>query len=157
MPIEIERKFLVKQDWKTIVKDHDCISIRQGYLCRDSNCTVRIRIANNRGILTIKGKSKTLARPEYEYDVDLVEAEELMQMTSGSIIEKKRYFVPVHGKTWELDVFSGDNEGLVVAELELQDEEEQFEKPDWIGEEVTDDGRYGNSSLSRFPYKDWQE
>jgi adenylate cyclase len=155
MPFEIERKYLVTKDWKEIAEGCESMRIRQGYLCRDNNCTVRIRIANNRGILTIKGKSKTLARPEYEYDVELVEAEELMQMTSGSIIEKIRYFVPSNGKTWELDVFSGDNEGLVVAELELHEEDEHIDMPDWVGEEVTEDGRYGNASLSRYPFKDW--
>ena len=157
MGVEIERKFLVKEDWKKVTEGCESFRIRQGYLCRDSNCTVRIRIARNKGILTVKGKSESLARPEYEYEIDLIEAEELMAMTSGSIIEKTRYYVRVHGKTWELDVFDGENEGLIVAELELHEENEEFDMPGWAGEEVTDDNRYGNASLARYPYKEWKK
>jgi adenylate cyclase len=157
MPVEIERKFLVTGSWQEIAKNCKGLDVRQGYLCKDSNCTTRIRTMNNTGILTIKGKGTGISRPEFEYEVPLAEANELLMMCSGSIVEKTRYFVPVGGKTWELDVFKGDNEGLVVAEIELGSEDETFELPAWAGEEVTHDKRYGNSSLSQNPYKNWQK
>jgi adenylate cyclase len=156
MAIEIERKFLVKGDWKDIVKDCTHVDFRQGYLSRH-NCTVRVRIRNNKGVLTIKGKSKGISRPEYEYDIPHLEADELMQLCEGAIIEKTRYFVIHEGKTWELDVFKGDNEGLVVAELELRSEDEKIVMPGWAGEDVSSDKRYTNSNLSLNPYKNWKE
>lgn len=157
MAVEIERKFLVNDDWQSIVKGCTGYNVKQGYLCKDNNCTTRVRIMNSRGILTIKGKSKGISKPEFEYEIPLIEAEELMEMCSGSIIEKTRWFVPAHGKTWELDVFKGENEGLVVAELELGSESEEFEMPGWAGEEVTDDKRYTNANLSQHPYCEWKD
>lgn len=155
MPFEIERKFLVTTSWQEIVKDDKGLHVRQGYLCKNSNVTVRIRTMNSRGFLTVKGKSKGISRQEFEYEVPLIEAEELLELCTGAIVEKTRYFIDHRGKTWELDVFKGENEGLVVAEIELHDEEEEFEKPEWAGEDVSHDKRYSNSNLSQNPYKSW--
>lgn len=157
MPLEIERKFLIKEDWKEIAKDAKGLHVRQGYLCKNSSCTVRIRTMNGQGFLTVKGKSTGISRQEFEYEVPQAEAEELMLLCSGAIVEKMRYFVSYEGKTWELDVFKGDNEGLVVAEIELKSEEENFAIPAWAGEDVSHDKRYTNSSLSQHPFKSWSE
>jgi adenylate cyclase len=155
MPLEIERKFLVTQDWKEIVKDSKGLHVRQGYLSKNSSCTVRIRTMNSMGFLTVKGKSTGISRQEFEYEVPTMEAEELLLLCTGAIVEKTRYFVSYQGKTWELDVFKGANEGLVVAEIELKKEDEPFEMPEWAGEDVSHDKRYSNSNLSQNPYKSW--
>jgi len=146
---EIERKFLVKgTPWAGIEGD----DIQQGYISK-GEATVRVRIRKGKGYLTIKGKTVGLSRPEYEYEIELKEAREMLHLFCGNQrIEKIRYIIPYKGFKWEVDVFKGLNEGLVVAEIELEAEEQQFEKPDWVGKEVSDDSRYRNSCLLKWPW-----
>ena len=153
---EIERKFLVKGDFKKEV--FKATEIKQGYLCRDKGMTVRVRIKGNQGYLTIKGKRTGLSRFEWEKEIAVDEALTLLEQTDSGLIEKTRHLVKnTDGKhIWEVDVFHGDNEGLVIAEIELSDENEPFDKPDWLGREVTDDKRYYNSQLLKNPYKNWK-
>jgi adenylate cyclase len=155
MPVEIERKFLVRGNPPHV---HG-VKMVQGYLCKDPERTVRIRIEGEveqgRAVLTVKGKPEGIARPEYEYDIPVADARELMGLCVGSIVEKTRYCHHIGAHVWELDVFEGGNHGLIVAEIELSDPSESFEKPDWIGGEVSSDPRYANSSLSRKPYSQW--
>ena len=148
MPREIERKFLVTGDFK----QEACDSFRlvQGYISTDPDRTVRVRIKGEEGFLTIKGRSSLdgLSRYEWEKEIPVSEALELMNLCVSGVIDKTRYLVPYGGHTYEVDVFHGANEGLVLAEIELSDELEAFEKPSWLGEEVTGDVRYYNSMLS---------
>jgi len=150
--IEIERKFLVTgTSWKSgRSKEY-----RQGYLSLEPARTVRVRIAGKEAWLTIKGLNEGPTRPEFEYPIPLDDARQLLDLCERPIIEKKRHLVPFEGKAWEVDEFLGENAGLVVAEIELSSAEEEFAAPDWLGEEVTDDPRYFNSSLSKRPFCDW--
>lgn len=152
MPREIERKFLVTGDFK----QEACDSFRlvQGYISTDPDRTVRVRIKGEEGFLTIKGRSSLdgLSRYEWEKEIPVSEALELMNLCVSGVIDKTRYLVPYGGHTYEVDVFHGANEGLVLAEIELSDELEAFEKPFWLGEEVTGDVRYYNSLLSLHPF-----
>ena len=152
MPREIERKFLVTGDFK----QEACDSFRlvQGYISTDPDRTVRVRIKGEEGFLTIKGRSSLdgLSRYEWEKEIPVSEALELMNLCVSGVIDKTRYLVPYGGHTYEVDVFHGANEGLVLAEIELSDELEAFEKPFWLGEEVTGDVRYYNSMLSLHPF-----
>lgn len=152
---EIEHKFLVKSDdWKTTSTKGVLYS--QGYI--SFNPAVRVRIAGEIGYLTLKSKMTGITRQEFEYEIPVDNAKEMLAtLTKGDIIEKKRYLCVVAGKTWEIDVFSGKNEGLVVAEIELESEDEPFEIPAWVGECVTHDRRYLNSSLSQNPFYNWDE
>ncbi len=157
MAIEIERKFLLNNNnWQ---QHHDLTvtHIRQGYLISDSVRTVRVRWRNGKGFLTVKGKPQpgSIARAEYEYEIPGPEAEALLLLCQPPLIEKKRWLLPAGEHTWEIDVFEGENAGLTVAEIELAGENDQFEKPEWLGEEVTHDGRYSNAALSRKPYSQW--
>jgi len=154
--IETERKFLVK-DLSFIKSSYKVNKISQGYLSTDPERTVRIRISNNEGFLTIKSApdEKGWSRYEFEYKINLNDAIVLMQMCLPSIIDKERYYVNVGEHRWEVDVFHGDNEGLIMAEIELTSTEEIFEIPSWVGEEVSGDSRYYNSMLSKHPYKQW--
>lgn len=149
MAKEIERKFLVTGDFK----QDACDSFRlvQGYISTDPDRTVRVRIKGEQGFLTIKGRSSLdgLSRYEWEKEIPVSEALELMNLCVSGVIDKTRYLVPCGDHTYEVDVFHGANEGLVLAEIELSDELEAFEKPFWLGEEVTGDVRYYNSMLSR--------
>jgi len=155
MGLEIERKFLIKnEDWKKSIQKQ--YTIKQGYLNTDPDRTVRIRIKGSKGILTIKGKTVKATRPEYEYEIPLKDAEEMIEFCEKPIIEKTRYIVEHQNKIWEIDIFGGENEGLIIAEIELDDENETFKIPDWIGTEVTTDTRYYNSNLSNTPFKQWQ-
>lgn len=151
---EIERKFLVKsREWQ---EGNEPLHTCQGYLASGGECTVRIRVQGEQAFLTIKGRTEGLSRPEYEYPIPVADAEELLQgLCQKPYIEKNRYHVLHAGHTWEVDVFMGENEGLVVAEIELESEEEQVELPPWVGEEVTDDPRYRNSNLVRNPFSRW--
>jgi adenylate cyclase len=151
---EIERKFLVVGDsWREQARSMPC---RQGFLSIDPERTVRVRAAGARGSITIKGKSVGARRAEFDYEVPLRDAEQMLDtLCKRPLIEKVRYTLTVGRHTWEIDVFEGDNAGLVVAEIELQHEDEAFEKPDWVGEEVTGDARYFNSSLVVNPYRSW--
>jgi CYTH domain-containing protein len=152
MGTEIERKFLVTGDsWKSADSTYYC----QGYLNRDRERTVRVRIAGEKGILTIKGISTGASRQEFEYEVPLVDAKEMLELCEKPPIEKYRRVVQHAGMAWEVDEFLGDNEGLIVAEIELESETQSFEMPDWIGEEVTSDPRYFNSRLSINPFCNW--
>lgn len=151
---EIERKFLVRNNtWR---RNATRTRYRQGFLSTEPERTVRVRIAGDRGTLTIKGKTIGATRAEFEYDIPRDEAEQLLDtLCQRPLIEKVRYVLREGSHTWEVDVFEGDNTGLVVAEIELQAEDEAFERPDWLGEEVTDDPRYFNANLVKSPYTTW--
>lgn len=153
--IEIERKFLVAGDFKPFVSAG--FRITQGYLCSAPDRTVRIRVKGDRGFITIKGKSgdNGFSRFEWEKEITFDDATQLLALCDTGVIDKIRYEVPFEGKVFEVDVFEGENEGLVMAELELQSEEEQFTKPAWLGREVTGDRRYYNSYLSQHPFREW--
>ena len=148
---EIERKFLVKGDFKPDA--FQSVEITQGYLCKDNGLTVRVRIKGDKGFLTIKGKRTGLSRFEWEKEISENEALALLEQVDSGRIAKTRYLVKnTDGKhVWEVNEFHGDNEGLIVAEIELSDENEPFDKPDWIGEEVTNDPRYYNAQLVKKP------
>lgn len=157
MAIEIERKFLVSDDsYKTLAYHSDRIA--QGYICREGGNSARVRVRGDKGYITIKGPSRDggLSRYEWEKEIPVQEAWELMRLCNGATIDKTRYLVRCGAHTFEIDEFYGDNEGLVVAEVELSNADELFEKPGFIGKEVTGDKRYYNSSLTRVPYKCWQ-
>ena len=154
MAIEIEHKFLLKSDaWRAGAKGTE---YRQGYLCSAPERTVRVRVAGGAGTLTIKGASRGASRPEFEYSIPLDDARHLLeQLCERPLIEKTRYRIPFGGLTWEVDEFAGENAGLIVAEVELTDEAQHFERPDWVGEDVTSDPRYSNSALCRRPFRTW--
>lgn len=152
MATEIERKFLVRgEGWRQAAP----LEIRQGYLNRDKQRTVRIRISGGRGYLTVKGVAEGLARPEFEYEIPLRDAEQMLSLCEGPLLEKRRHVLTHAGMTWEVDEFLGENAGLIVAEIELDSEQQRFERPDWLHTEVTDDARYLNSNLSVQPYSRW--
>ncbi|NDV78353.1 CYTH domain-containing protein [Dysgonomonas sp. 511] len=155
MPQEIERKFLVKGDFKQYAYAHE--QIVQGYLSSVSERTVRIRIKGDKAFITIKGISNSsgVSRYEWEKEIAIDEARELMMLCEPGVIDKVRYLIKSGKHTYEVDEFRGDNEGLTVAEIELASEDESFDCPGWLGEEVTGDLRYYNSALSKKPYKDW--
>lgn len=156
MSLEIERKFLVKGDgYKALAESQS--RVVQGYICSARGRTVRVRIRQGKGYLTIKGASNVAgtSRYEWEKEISLQEAEELMTLCEPGIIDKVRYLVPSGDHVFEVDEFHGENEGLVVAEVELADEDEAFVKPDFIAEEVTGDVRYYNSQLMKHPFSAW--
>ena len=156
MPTEIERKFLVDhQKWEGLIKPTGKL-YKQGYILSDEKRTVRIRVTNDAAYITLKGALTGISRSEYEYTIPLNEGSEILDNFATSLIQKTRYNIEYAGHTWEVDVFTGDNSGLIIAEIELQNEDEQFEKPEWVGPEVSHDNRYANSSLSVYPYKDWK-
>ncbi|MDZ4348868.1 MAG: CYTH domain-containing protein [Xanthomonadaceae bacterium] len=153
MAVEIERKFCVVGDaWRT---DHGT-RYRQGYLSRDPERTVRVRIADDQAFLTIKGRTVGASRPEFEYLIPLADAEHLLGLCDGPLIEKTRHRIRHHGMIWEVDEFTGDNTGLVIAEIELASEDQRFASPPWLGQEVTHDPRYYNANLSVNPYRNWR-
>lgn len=153
---EIERKFLVKSE---AFKDQafNSYDIRQGFLNSAPERTVRIRLKNDKGLLTIKGKSSAdgLSRFEWEKEIPKTDAEALLLLCENGIIDKTRYEVKVGNHTFEVDEFYGDNQGLIIAEVELNSKTDTFEKPDWLDEEVTGDIKYYNSNLSKLPFKNW--
>jgi adenylate cyclase len=156
MSLEIERKFLVEnEDFKT--EAYQKKLLKQGYLNSDKNRTVRVRIANDKCFITIKGKSNSTGttRFEWEKEIDLLEAEQLLLLCEPSIIDKTRFYVKSENHIFEVDEFYKDNQGLIVAEIELNSENEQFKKPSWLGKEVTGNIKYYNSSLSKNPFKNW--
>ena len=152
---EIERKFLVAGDYKKEVVSSR--KIIQGYISSSPERTVRVRMEDSGGYLTIKGKSSSggLTRFEWEREISREDAENLLKLCEGGLVEKTRHIVEHENHRFEVDEFSGDNEGLVIAEMELESEEESFKKPLWIGEEVSFDKRYFNLYLSRHPFKTW--
>lgn len=154
MGVEIERKYLVAGDtWKSEVLQS--LKLKQGYLQTEPERTVRIRISGYKAFLTIKGKTEGISRVEFEYEVPTEEALDLLKLSANTPIEKTRHIIKVDGHVWEIDVFEGANHGLVLAEVELQSEDEQIVLPSWIGPEVSDDPRYFNSHLSQNPFNEW--
>lgn len=151
---EIERKFLVKSDeWKSLAKGK---YYRQGYLSTVKERVVRVRTIDDKGYLTIKGVTTGISRSEFEYEIPADDANLMLDnLCEKPIIEKYRAKVPQGDLVWEIDEFHGENEGLVIAEIELQSEDQQFEKPSWIGEEVSGDPKYFNSNLIKNPYTKW--
>ena len=154
MAVEIERKFLVADDsWRDAADEG--VRMSQGYLSRETGRTVRVRLAGGKACLTIKGAAEGISRAEFEYEIPSADAKELLGLCEPSVIDKTRFCVTYGQHVWEVDVFHGENEGLIVAEVELADESDQPELPPWIGGEVSDDRRYANSSLSRTPFCRW--
>lgn len=155
MGIEIEKKFLLTgTEWKQLATG---TAYRQGYLNSVKERTVRVRTINDQGFLTIKGVSVGATRLEYEYEIPLEDANALLdELCEKPLIEKNRYKISFSGFTWEVDEFFGENDGLVVAEIELESENQVFDKPEWVGEEVTGDSRYFNSNLINNPYTKWE-
>lgn len=155
MAQEIERKFIVAGDFRPFV----CRTTRivQGYLSSVPERTVRVRIRGGKGFLTVKGLSdgKGISRFEWEKEISLTEAEELLRLCEPGIIDKNRHITEYAGHIFEVDEFFGENAGLVIAEIELSSEDEPFEKPQWLGREVTGDRRYYNSALMKTPYSSW--
>ncbi len=155
MAIEIERKFLLAgAQWRDQIERS--VEMRQGYFCNTDRVSLRVRIEGDRAGIGIKSMTHAIRRTEFEYPVPLEEARLMLeQMCQPPIIHKTRHFLHYQGHLWEIDEFHGDNEGLVVAEIELADEAEAFARPQWLGEEVSDDPRYLNFRLATHPFKDW--
>ncbi len=154
MAQEIEKKFLItNEDWRGLAKGrHYC----QGYLSTQKGRTVRVRTIGEKGFLTIKGRTVGETRLEFEYEIPIKDARELLlELCHKPLIEKTRYKIPFDGFTWEVDEFAGENEGLIFAEIELKYEGEKFAQPHWIGQEVTGDPRYYNANLVNTPYHRW--
>jgi len=156
MAVEIEKKFLVtSKDWK---EGSSSTIYYQGYLCSGSGQTVRVRIAGDKAWLTIKGKHTNISRLEFEYPLPKDDAQVMLaEVCEQPIIHKRRFLKIYKGFTWEIDEFYGDNQGLVVAEIELTSEDQQFPRPDWLGEEVSHESRYYNASLRIYPYSMWKD
>jgi adenylate cyclase len=155
--VEIERKFLVKSaDFKEQAYAQNRIA--QGYLCSEPKRTVRIRIKGEKGYITIKGigSESGMSRFEWENEIPLEEAQELLKLCEKGKIEKTRFEIKSRNHVFEVDEFYGENEGLIIAEIELQSETDAFDKPDWLGEEVTNDPRYYNAYLSKNPFSEWK-
>ncbi len=156
MPLEIERKFLVnKAQWQKLAKSSGEL-YRQGYLLTDPQKTIRVRQTPDKGFLTIKGLSVGATRAEFEYEIPFSEAQELLDQFSVSELSKIRYKIIFDDKLWEVDEFLGENEGLIIAEIELQSEDEIFTIPDWLENEVTGEEKFYNSNLTLNPYKNWK-
>lgn len=151
---EIERKFLVK-DFSFKEDAFRSDFIKQGYISVLPEKSVRIRIKNKQAFLTIKGKTTGFTRAEFEYEIPLHDAQQMLEMFCDTIIDKERFFIKHDEFTWEVDVFYGDNEGLVLAEIELNSEKTSFETPDWAGKEVTGDVKYYNANLIKHPFSQW--
>jgi adenylate cyclase len=154
MAKEIERKFLVKDNWQPQAAG---ITIAQGYLSTVPERTVRVRIKGDKGYLTIKGKNQGISRAEFEYEIPLADAEELLKLAEQPILSKVRYLEQHGNRLWEIDVFAGENQGLVVAEVELPDEGADFSRPVWLGQEVSGDVRYYNANLIKNPFSLWKK
>lgn len=154
---EIERKFLVRGEFKSSARK--AMRISQGYLSSVPERTVRVRVRDNQGFITVKGKSdiRGVSRFEWEKEISVDDALALLGLCEPGVIDKTRYLVDYAGHTFEVDEFYGDNEGLVMAEIELSCEDEAFEKPDWLGGEVTGDSRYYNAALTKNPYTNWEK
>lgn len=156
MGVEIERKFLI--DPARWTPQGEGTLLRQGYLSSAKECVVRVRLAGDEAFLTVKGVTEGVSRLEFEYAIPRVDAEALLaQLCAPPLVEKTRHLEEVAGKLWEIDVFHGDNDGLIVAEIELASEDEAFEAPEWVVAEVSDDPRYYNSNLALNPFKNWRD
>ena len=155
MAVEIERKFLVNgRPW---VEWGQGTLYKQGYASKGTHLMTRVRIAGDQGFLTLKGKTEGVQRLEFEYEIPLVDAQELLDLCEGAVIEKYRWVIPFKSMIWEVDVFLGQNQGLVVAEIELESVDQTIEYPSWIGQEVSHDPRYFNGALSQYPWTQWPE
>ena len=154
MAQEIERKFLVKAGWQPQSQGE---KIAQGYLSTVPERTVRVRIRGGQGFLTVKGKNKGISRAEFEYEIPLADAEAMLELAEQPVLTKTRYREKYGDAVWEIDVFAGENDGLVVAEIELPAEDSEFCRPDWLGEEVSGDVRYYNANLIKSPYSLWKK
>jgi len=156
MAIEIERKFrVIDEGWRAAVGSSTLL--RQGYLANTSRASIRVRLAGEAAVLSVKAMTPGRARAEFEADIAAADAHQMLsQLCEGPLIEKWRHIVIHAGDRWEIDEFLGDNAGLVIAELELEFEQQQFARPSWLGEEVTDDQRYYNFRLSQHPYREWR-
>lgn len=156
MALEIERKFLVRSDaWRGEVQSRELL--RQGYLSSGSRCSIRVRIAGEQAWLNLKAKRSGMTRLEFEYPIPLTDADEILrELCNGPLLEKYRHRTARGPYVWEIDEFLGDNAGLIVAEIELPDEAAQFERPQWLGAEVTEDQRYYNFNLASHPYTQWK-
>jgi CYTH domain-containing protein len=155
MKYEIERKFLVKMDkWGVLVRPEGHLYV-QGYLTTEPDKTIRVRIADSKGYITLKGMTVGAKRLEYEYEIPEDDAKEILDNFTNNPVAKIRYEINFKGKVWVVDEFIDKNFGLIVAEIELSSEDEKFELPDWVGKEVTDDARYFNSNLSVLPFNKW--
>lgn len=154
MAHEIERKFLIKnEEWRKLTRG---ILYRQGYLSTIPERTVRVRVVGENGYLTVKGLTKGLTRVEFEYEIPLLDANQMLdQLCERPIIEKLRHKLDFAGFTWEIDEYLGENQGLIIAEVELDDEKDYLELPSWVGEEVSDDPKYFNASLVTNPFHKW--
>jgi adenylate cyclase len=153
MGVEIERKFLLAgTSWRALGQP---VLLRQGYLSSDPARVVRVRVEGDLAYMTIKGRSSGATRGEWEYPIPLADANELLALCEQPLVEKYRRRIDFAGNVWEVDEFIGANQGLVLAEIELSSEQQQFDKPDWIGEDVTGDKRYYNSNLARHPFSSW--
>jgi adenylate cyclase len=151
--VEIERKFLINPElWQPLVNG---VEIKQGYLSADPERVVRVRIAGEKAFLTIKGKPVGIVRAEYEYEIPKNDAGQLLKICLGFPVEKIRFKEKIGELVWEIDVFKGENQGLIMAEVELEDEIQKVDLPVWIGEEVSNDSRYYNAQLSKNPYSKW--
>ncbi len=156
MGVEIERKFLVDHEkWKQVAKPKGT-PYRQGYLLNDAVRTIRVRTTDKIGYITLKGATKGISRKEFEYEIPLADGIEMLDNFALSQVKKTRYQIDFGGKLWEVDEFYGENQGLIMAEIELTEENEAFEKPDWVTREVSDDSRYYNSNLSVNPFSSWK-
>ena len=154
MATEIERKFCVEG---TSWRQGNSVRLSQGYLNRDKHRTVRVRIAGDEAFLTVKSVRQGVTRGEFEYAIPVADAEQLLKLSDGPVVEKNRHVIVHEGSKWEVDEFLGDNAGLVIAEIELTSEDQPFSRPAWLGREVTHDNRYYNSNLAAHPYKEWRE
>lgn len=152
---EIERKYLVDQEKWFLTAKPQGISYIQGYLSIDEDKIIRVRVAGDKGLLTIKGKSETISHPEFEYLIPAEEARDMLRLFTTRLVEKVRIRIPAGKLVWEVDEFHGANEGLIMAEIELDSEDDLFDKPAWVGEEVTGNPQYYNAYLSQNPYKGW--
>ena len=155
MAKEIERKFLVNEQINKYLSNDNAHFCSQTYITSDSEKIVRARILGNKGFLTIKSKVTGITRHEFEYEIPITDAQQLIKLFGHNVIEKKRYLIPYKNHTWEVDVFSGLNQGLIVAEIELESEQEQFELPAWIDKEVTGELKYYNNNLQKHPFCQW--
>lgn len=155
MSFEIERKFLVTSEaWRAQATSHT--GVRQAYLTNADKCSIRVRVTEQGGAtLTIKSRGSDLRRLELEYAIPVIEAEAMIALRRGAVVEKRRWIVPFGGLTWEVDTFLGDNAGLVIAEVELESEHQHVELPPWVGQEVTQQTAYYNSALSMHPFSAW--
>lgn len=157
MSFEIERKFLLRDDsWRALAAGQ--VAIRQAYLALDAKASIRVRIRGNESAsLTIKSRGAALRRLELEYPVPVLDAERMFALRQGAVVEKTRHLVPWRGLTWEIDVFEGENKGLLLAEIELRDEAQTLELPPFVGAEITGQPQYYNSALAQRPYSSWPQ